>query len=464
MKADYVGEETAKALQNFGRGQAPREVIKAYAEVKLAALRAIQETERYFSEEVFCAVTQALGEIIAGEWDGLFSVPLAQGGAGTSLHMNLLEVATERARELLAAERGSESPAADRGLSAVDGGLDPIRDLNRYQSTNDTFPTAVAIVAYRRLQAMEGAVIALQEALIGKEGQYARALTVGRTELQDALPMTVGQIYGAWAGAVERDRWRLNKLKERSRTVALGGTALGTCFSAPREYIYAAEGALCDITGLPLARSQNLPDEISNQDKLAEIANGVGLVALNLRKFSQDMLFYSSSPVSEMRLPKLQAASTIMAAKVNPVLAEHVLGLAIQAEGQCQTAREFSAHGMLNLNAMLPFIVKCLIEAFDSAEAAVASAIRLAQSAEPDLGRMGARLRSSQALLNALLPAIGYRAVESIAERLRGKEPADWEEIAGLVQEASGLSAEEARGLLSQESLTSSGAKGRKHD
>ncbi len=210
MPERLYGIETEKAIQNFGRGQLPADLIIAYAEVKKAALMAIQEFERRFSEPAFEAIMQATNQIIEGRRNDQFPLPLKQGGAGTSVNMNINEVIANLAGEIWRVDHGDA------------GQIDPIEDINRFQSTNDTFPTAVTIVLLRHLAAIEKKVIELQETLIRKEGEYGSILMAGRTEMQDALPITLGQVFAGWAGGIERDRWRLHKLKERIRSIAMG--------------------------------------------------------------------------------------------------------------------------------------------------------------------------------------------------------------------------------------------------
>jgi aspartate ammonia-lyase len=409
----YWGPETEKALGNFGRGATPRPVIAAYAQVKLAALSAIQETEARFSPELFACVEDALREIIAGALDDSFPLPLKQGGAGTSLNMNLNEVAAARAEELFLERAGK----GDR--------VDPLEDMNRFQSTNDTFPTAVTIVAYEAATRAEALVARLQDELAAREREYEILLAAGRTELQDALPIRLGQVFGAWAGTVERDRWRLSKLRERLRTVALGGTAIGTGFSATPEYMHAAEKALRRITRLPLSKSQNLPDEIAHADKYAELAQAAALCAGNLRKISSDLLLYGSSAIGELRHPELQYGSTIMPAKVNPVLLEAAKGLAIDAEHEAAKVVAYAFEGQLQLNAYLPFLADALVACFDSLERALESLIALIPKLEVDEERVADNLRSSKLLLNLLLPRLGYNRVKELFRELGRSEPKD---------------------------------------
>ncbi|OQY39610.1 MAG: hypothetical protein B6229_03350 [Spirochaetaceae bacterium 4572_7] len=277
----FVGIETQKAIDNWGVGQTPPELIKAY---------------------------EVLDQIIAGEHNNLFLIPLKQGGAGTSLNMNMNEVITYLVNN-----------------QSIDEKVDYLEDINRFQSTNDTFNTAVTIVFLRHLEQAEALVVELQEALVEKETSGSSKVIIGRTELQSALPMTISQLFSSYTGAIERDRWRFNKVKERVRCSTLGGTAIGTCFSAPSKYIFAVELELRAITGLSLPRSQNLPSDISMCDKFAEAASVYDVLSGNLFKIASDFMLYTFN--GELSHPELQCGSTIMPTKINPVLLEYIKGL-----------------------------------------------------------------------------------------------------------------------------------------
>ncbi len=402
------GIETEKALLNFGNNQLPEELIVAYAEVKKAALIAIQEVDRRFDDEVFTAILNACDRIIECKENVNFPIPLKQGGAGTSINMNMNEVIANLASKILFEKIGKTVQ------------LDPIEDINCHQSTNDTFPTALTIIVYRLLLRIEKLVIELQDTLSQKENEYANIIITGRTEMQSALPMTLGQFYGSWAGAFERDRWRLNKLKERVRTISLGGTAIGTGFLAPQQYVFSAEKFLREITGLPLSRSQNLVDEISHQDKFAEVANGFNICAQNLFAMAGDFLLYTSSMVSEIILPRLQEGSTIMAAKTNPVILEYVRGLAIDCKGEALKISEYISNGNLQLNAFLPFITNSfLVMGHSLTEALLAMNHKFLRLAIPDIKRIEHNLLESNVLLNLLVAEFGYNRIKEIYNALQ---------------------------------------------
>jgi aspartate ammonia-lyase len=442
----YWGPETDKALANFGRGKIPRALLAAYARVKLAALSAVQETESRFPPELFSCIVDALGEIASGALDTSFPLPLKQGGAGTSLNMNVNEVASARAGELYL-ER-----------EALSLGIDPFEDLNRHQSTNDTFPSALTIAAYEAAVRSEALVVRLQDAFAAREREFETVLVAGRTELQVALPIRLGQVFGAWAGAVERDRWRLSKVRERLRTVALGGTAVGTAFGATRAYLLAAERHLRRITRLPLSRSQNLPDEVANADKYAELAQAAALCAGNVRKISSDLLLYGSSGLGELRHPELQFGSTIMPAKANPVLLEAAKGLAIDAEHEAAKVSAYAFEGQLQLNAWLPFLAEALLACFESLSRALEALVAIVPLLEVEGETMARNLRSSNLLLNLLVPRLGYNRVKELFRELSGQAAADDSAYLDLVAAASGLPRAELALAFGAQNATSPGS------
>jgi len=407
---NYYGDETCKALDWLGKGQTPREMIAAFGQVKLAAIQAQQETASLYPQSYFVLLEQAAHEIIHGLWDDQFPLPLAQGGAGTSLHMNICEVLAN-----LTNSRYSGDFSAH-----------PLDHLARYQSTNDTFPTAVILMTFQFLEKIEAKVILLQEQLVERESRYGDWLMCGRTELQDALPITLGQVFGAWAGPVERDRWRLHKLKERLRTIPLGGTALGTGFSAPIAYVFAVEKHLRRITGLPLCRSLNLCDQVAHADNLAETARGMGLCADNLYKMASDLLLYTSSMNQEIRLREVQYGSTIMPDKSNPVFLEFIRGLTMECSAVSDLIALYSREGQLQLNANMPFIAEQMIRLSYRLETALSCAAGpLMDALEPDQKKMEAHLAVSPALLNTLKEPLGYSTLKALIPKIQAAAPRD---------------------------------------
>ena len=437
----FVGPQTALAAQNWGASRTPPRVVRAYAQVKLAALTAAREADRAaarptWDERTWALLSATLHEIREGLHDELFVVPLAQGGAGTSLNLNLNEAVAS-----LIDTRG--------------GRVHPIDDVNRYQSTNDTFPTAVTILAYEGLVATEARVIRLQEELVRREKQWASQVMVGRTELQDALPVTLGQVFAAWAGPFERDRWRLNKLRERVRTVPLGGTAVGTGFGAPPAYVFAAEKHLRALTSLPLARSQNLIDEISHLDKYSELAGGLRQVAENLVHLTQDLLYYTSTPVGELGHPHLQAASSQMPAKTNPVALEFACGLAMSVQGEAFKISQYVQAGRLQLNPYLPFVLESLLAMFAALDRALEAVTdRFLPGLVVHSAALESHLAGSAALLNALAPVLGYDRVAALSPVLALTPVRTLADLRALLVKELGLDAAEAERLVDPLTLT----------
>jgi len=444
MRMNHYGSETRKALGILGAGQTPRVLIKAYGEVKLAALRAQQEAANLYPASVFGVLEDVCLEVIAGLHDREFPLPLAQGGAGTSLHMNLCEVLSS-----LCNERSSE-----------DFQVHPLDHLALYQSTNDTFSTAVILMTYRFLDEIEKQVIRLQEELVERETRYQEWLMTGRTEMQDALPMTLGQLFGAWAGPVERDRWRLNKVRERLRQIPLGGTAIGTGFSAPRTFVFSAEKALRNITGLPLCRSQNLMDQVAHTDSLSEAAMTMGLCADNLIKWTGDLLLYSSSFLNELPQKEQQFGSTIMPDKSNPVLIELIRGLALDAGSSAGLIRRYCSEGQMQLNAYLPFLADHMIRMTANLKKALTTASeKLLPALMPDRALLEEHLVNSPALLNTLREPLGYEGVKNLLPELKKAGLRERKELVLWLEEHTELSREELERRFEIQTLTT-GVKG----
>ncbi|MBP8084482.1 MAG: fumarate lyase [Spirochaetes bacterium] len=404
----YYSHETEKAAANFGIGLTDPVLIKSYAKVKHASLSAVQKCEKRFSADEFSSLTEAILEIESGMMDDSFILALEQGGAGTSINMNINEVIASRASEILLQKYNTGKTFHD------------IDDINRFQSTNDTFPTAVTVAVLEKLTNMENKVISFQHALKDFENKYHDVLLTGRTELQNALPVFLSQVTAAWTGPIERDRWRIHKLKERLRTVPLGGTAVGTSFPATRDYIFEAEKYLREYTGLNLSRSQNFSDDISNHDKFAECASVIKITAQNIYRICTDISLYTSSLCGEMIHPELQFGSTIMAAKTNPVICEFASGLAIDIEFECDKVSRYSELSVFQLNAYLPFIYSSLSNAFEkSSKAITALSEKLLPKLEINRERTGENLYSSGIMLNLFLPYTGYDRIKELYHKAK---------------------------------------------
>lgn len=442
----YWGEETEKALNNFGINfpsksrtdetteysgnrkksgflltAMPGELIKAFGEVKLAVVMAMQDYSSVYPDDYFPLLCTVIREIIDGKHDDQFPLDLRQGGAGTSLHMNINEVIADM---------------SNSRYTGKWGGAHPLNHIALYQSTNDTFPTALTIMVYRYLLSLEQEVIRLQEVLVEKEIKYQSVLMTGRTELQDALPITLGQVFASWAGPVERDRWRLHKLKERLRDIPLGGTAIGTCYSAPRKFVFLAEKHLRTITGLPLCRSQNLTDAVANKDSLSETAMGLKIAAGNIKKLTNDLLLYTSSFLGEFEHPDLQYGSTIMPLKSNPVLLEYIKGLAIDVEYEADKIHSYANEGQLQLNPFLPFMARSFQSLFDSLlECYRTLSDKFFPAMKVNENRIKTNLMNSPSLINTLRDKIDYSTLKKLFSMVDLKKPNDMDEFRMLLKE-----------------------------
>jgi aspartate ammonia-lyase len=295
----------------------------------------------------------------------------------------------------------------------------PIDDVNLHQSTNDTYPTALKVAAILEIRMLESSVTALVEAFQRKERELAGVVKVGRTELQDAVLTTVGRAMGAFAEAFARDRWRIYKCEERLRVVNLGGTAIGTGLGAPRQYIFRVLDHLQQITGIGLARAENLIDATQNADVFVEVSGMVRALAASLLKISNDLRLLSSGPsagLCELKLPAMQAGSSIMPGKVNPVIPEAVAQAALAISAGDQALMNACSLGNLELNQFYPLIADSLLGNLDLARNAcsvfgdrcVAGIVADEESCRKSVG-------AATATVTALVDRIGYEAASEVA-------------------------------------------------
>ena len=402
----YYGIHTVRAEENFPVSgfRTPDELIRALAEVKQACAKANMRAG-LLDERIGEAIVQAAKEVAEGRLSDQFLTDAFQGGAGTSVNMNMNEVLANRAIEVLGGRKG------DYGL------VDPLDHVNLSQSTNDVYPTALKVAAIRLVLELSGEAALLQGSFQAREAAFAHILKLGRTEMQDAVPLTLGQEFGAFAEAVARDRWRLFKVEERLRQVNLGGTAVGTGLNAERSYIYAAIEELQGITGLGVSRSENSVDVTQNADVFVEASGLVKAAAVNLAKIAGDVRLLSAGPrggIGEIRLAQLQAGSSIMPGKVNPVIAEMTTQVAFQVMCFDQAIAMAAASGQLELNAFLPMVAFNLLTGLRMLCRCVSLfRTRCVDLIEADAGRCRRWLEESLSLATALVPYIGYaRAAE----------------------------------------------------
>jgi aspartate ammonia-lyase len=404
------GIHAARARANFPlAGRAPHPaLIHAYGDVKLAALRVNHSLGRWENDgDKLAAMERACSEMASGLLDEHIVVDALQGGAGTSTNQNVNEVLANRALQLLGLEPGDY------------GRVSPSEDLNLHQSTNDTYPTALRVAAIRLVRDLETELVSLQESFQVAEKRFSHIVKLGRTQMRDAVLTTLGREMSAYAEAINRDRWRVYKCEERLRVVNLGGTAIGTGLAAPRDYIFRVVDELRAITGIGLARAENLVEATQNADVFVEVSGILKACAASLHKICTDLRLMSSGPeggLGEIRLPAVQGGSSIMPGKVNPVIPEAVSQAAMLVMGHDVTIGLACASGSLELNPFLPLVAHCLLESLDL----LAGACRILREScvdgiEADEARCRRHVETSTATVTALLPAIGYDAASEIA-------------------------------------------------
>ncbi len=406
---DLRGIHTHRAMDNFrlsGRAVHPR-LVRAYALVKKACARANAETG-WLDPGIAGAIERASDEVASGTHDALFSVDALQGGAGTSTNMALNEVLANRATELLAEAEPSRFPPD--GAAAVS----PLGHVNLHQSTNDTYPTALKVCLIGLVREAAGAAQALQGAFQDKEKEFARVVTVGRTETLPAVPMTLGAEFSGFAECVGRDRWRAFKCEERLRVVNLGGTAVGTALAAPRRYVFRATDILREITGYPLARAENLVDQTANADALVEVAGIFQAAASNLVKVSRDLRFLAHS--GEILLPALQAGSSIMPGKVNPVILEAAIQCGMRMRASLSLVAEAASQGTLQINEYLPLVADAMIESLSLYAAAAETLARHVAGIRADEAACALLLDSNPMTVTAFVPIVGYDGARDLLD------------------------------------------------
>lgn len=414
----YYGIHTARGLENFGDNGERTDAyfIKAYLLVKKAAAIA-NEKLNYLAKEKADAIKKAVDRLLMKSDFSDFCVSPYSGGAGTSLNMNINEVIANHALEIIGAKKGNYSL------------LDPLNDVNMHQSTNDTYPTAFKTAVLFYLKDLEEAVIKLQESLQQKETEYSGVVKLGRTELMDALPMTVGMQFSAYSEAIGRDRWRIFKSNERIKTMNLGGTAIGTGFNAPQDYIFGVTDELKKLAGLSITRAENLVDATQNLDTVVEVSGMLKCLAVNLMKIAEDLRFMSSGPdsgIGEFILPAVAEGSSIMPGKVNPVIPEFVSQTAILAMNNDLAISQAAAKGNLELNQFYPLVSYLLLKNFSMLKTAVVKLDTLViRGLKLNMEKITANLDNSMAIFTYLSQSIGHEKASElyIESRKQKKTP-----------------------------------------
>lgn len=404
----YYGIQTLRAVENFpitGYKLDPQ-LIKAMAIVKKAAAIANCETGRLYKDKVE-VISQASDEIIAGNLHDHFVVDPIQGGAGTSINMNTNEVIANRGLELLGKEKGEYFY------------LNPNMDVNMSQSTNDVFPTAIRLSTYKALDSLLKTMKEMREVFNRKSIEFDPIIKMGRTHLQDAVPIRLGQEFRAYTNVIERDIQRIEKTKKSLLIVNMGATAVGTGLNADPRYIKNVVKHLADISGIPVVSADNLVDATQNTDYYQEVSSVLKICMVNLSKIANDIRLMASGPrggLYEIILPARQPGSSIMPGKVNPVIPEVINQIAYQVIGNDHTISLASEAGQFELNVMEPVLLFNMLQSISI----MSNGFRVfteycVSGIKANEKRLKEYVEDSVGLLTAVNPHIGYNVASSIA-------------------------------------------------
>ena len=408
----YWGIHTQRALGNFvlTSRRVPVSLVHAFGLVKNACCLA--NTELGFLEgKRGGAISRACTDVANGCLDNQFPLDALQGGAGTSTNMNINEVVANRAIELMGGRRG------DYGL------VSPLNHVNLHQSTNDTYPTAVKVAAIAELRRLSDALAGLQGAFQKKEKAFANIAKIGRTELVDAVPITLGKEFSAFADAFARDRWRTFKCEERIRTVNLGGTAVGTGLTAPRSYFFLVTDILRELTGFGLNGGENVVDQTANADAFVEVSGILKACAATMIKVANDLRLLQFK--QEITLPAVQAGSSVMPGKVNPVILESAIQAGMLVKASDSIVTDCAASGSLQINEFMPLLAHALLESITTLRNAAASlAGHVAGiNANADICQQG--LHASITSITAFLPLLGYERASELVKEFESRQGGD---------------------------------------
>ena len=405
----YYGVQSLRAAENFhitGLNMHP-EIINSLAYIKKAA--AITNCEAgLLDKRRTQAIVQACDEILEGKFREDFIVDPIQGGAGTSLNMNANEVIANRAIEILGGKKGDYSV------------VNPNDHVNCGQSTNDVIPTAGKMTSLRLLKKLKKQLLRLHSALEQKADEFDGVIKMGRTQLQDAVPIRLGQEFKAYSVAILRDLNRMDKAMDEMRTLNMGGTAVGTGLNADESYLRRIVPNLSEISGMDLVQAYDLIDATQNLDSFVAVSGAVKACAVTLSKIANDLRLMSSGPragFGEINLPAKQNGSSIMPGKVNPVIPEVVNQVAFNAIGNDMTITMAAEAGQLELNAFEPFIFYCLFQSIDTIAYAVNTFVdNCVIGITANETRCRYFVENSVGIITAICPYVGYQKAAEIAK------------------------------------------------
>ncbi|MGP1509844.1 MAG: aspartate ammonia-lyase [Treponema lecithinolyticum] len=406
----YYGIQTLRAVENFSisgiKLSLYPQLITSFAQVKTAAARANRDLG-LLPDTVYKAIEKACDEVRTGAFNGEFIIDMVQGGAGTSTNMNANEVIANRALELLGHKKGEYTHCH------------PNNHVNLSQSTNDAYPTAVKIALYAGNKKLTAELSTLISAMHAKAKEFANVLKMGRTQLQDAVPMTLGQTFEAYAVTLEEEIQRLNENARLFLEINMGATAIGTGINSEPGYAEKVTEHLSAITGTPLVSAPNLIEATQDTGSFVMYSSSVKRLAVKLSKICNDLRLLSSGPrcgINEINLPPMQPGSSIMPGKVNPVIPEVVNQTAFKVIGNDLTVTLASEAGQLELNVFEPIITLSLFQSQDMiCNAMNTLRVRCIEGITANAEHCRSMVYGSIGLVTALNPVIGYEEASDIA-------------------------------------------------
>ena len=446
----YYGVQSLRAAENFhitGLNMHP-EIINSLAYIKKAA--AITNCEAgLLDKRRTQAIVQACDEILEGKFREDFIVDPIQGGAGTSLNMNANEVIANRAIEILGGKKGDYSV------------VNPNDHVNCGQSTNDVIPTAGKMTSLRLLKKLKKQLLRLHSALEQKADEFDSVIKMGRTQLQDAVPIRLGQEFKAYSVAILRDLNRMDKAMDEMRTLNMGGTAVGTGLNADESYLRRIVPNLSEISGMDLVQAYDLIDATQNLDSFVAVSGAVKACAVTLSKIANDLRLMSSGPragFGEINLPAKQNGSSIMPGKVNPVIPEVVNQVAFNAIGNDMTITMAAEAGQLELNAFEPIIFYCLFQSIDTIAYAVNTFVdNCVIGITANETRCRYFVENSVGIITAICPYVGYQKAAEIAK----EAIKTGESVRKLIIEKGLLTKEEMDEIMDPVQMTEPGISGK---
>ena len=448
----YYGVQSLRAAENFhitGLNMHP-EIINSLAYIKKAA--AITNCEAgLLDKKIAQAIVKACDEILGGKLHEDFIVDPIQGGAGTSLNMNANEVVANRANEILGGKKGDYSI------------VNPNDHVNCGQSTNDVIPTAGKMTSLRLLKNLKKELMRLHTALEKKAEEFDGVIKMGRTQLQDAVPIRLGQEFKAYSVAVLRDIRRMDKAMDEMRTLNMGGTAVGTGLNADEAYLRRIVPNLSEISDMELVQAYDLIDSTQNLDPFVAVSGAVKACAVTLSKIANDLRLMSSGPragFGEINLPAKQNGSSIMPGKVNPVIPEVVNQVAFNVIGNDVTITMAAEAGQLELNAFEPIIFYCLFQSIDTLGYAVQTFVdNCVTGITANETRCRYFVENSVGIITAICPYVGYQKAAEIAK----EAIKTGESVKKLIIEQGILTEEQMDEILDPVQMTEPGISGKEH-